>query len=262
MNCRIFHTLIVMATVALGAAGLGAAENAPPPTTRPLKLVRFIPKTDDAPADLQAAVGRGGQASEFDPALKYTLLVPYWKQRGRAASDVKFTKPWGVTTQQSPSLFWFTNRPTRLTALIVITQGDTPEESKVVYETKITDPLACGIQRLDLSKVDVKLTSGVQYHWSVQYISSDGRRPREKMIGEIKRLETADPRVARISAADDDAQRLALCAELGIWYDLLAALSDRIDQHPGDADARWQRSELLDTTGAMRLSEWIESGLP
>src|SRR5690348_16902463 len=66
------------------------------PARRPSrKLIKFVPNVDSAPANLGTATAR---ASELEPGLAVSVLAPQDRE--------------GLTAEESPSLFWFTTKPT------------------------------------------------------------------------------------------------------------------------------------------------------
>ena len=92
---------------AMGYVSVYGAATCIAQTTRPAtapaqspvrKLVRFVPRVDDAPERVGVGVALAGTRKD-DPEFGFTVLAP--------------ATSW-LTSSESPSLFWYTNKPTTL----------------------------------------------------------------------------------------------------------------------------------------------------
>ena len=59
----------------------------------------------------------------------------------------------------------------------------------------------------------------------------------------------ANPHLAGKLSSASDADKAALYAENGIWYDALQSISDQIDKSPKDTSLRQERADLLKQVG-------------
>jgi hypothetical protein len=66
--------------------------------------------------------------------------------------------------------------------------------------------------------------------------------------GVIERIDLSSDLAGKLAQASD-ADKPALYADNGIWYDSLQAISDQIDLDPKNAALRKERSDLLNQIG-------------
>ena len=112
-------------------------------------------------------------------------------------------------------------------------------------EAELPKPSHAGIQQIDLSRHGVHLESGTEYEWSVALVVDAARRSNDVVAaGWIDRVEPPPT-----LGASPDARGFATH---GLWYDALAAASDRVEAEPGDPAPRVLRDRLLGEVGLGR----------
>lgn len=144
----------------------------------------------------------------------------------------------GLTVSASPSLFWHIDAvPDEGVALIFAITDD--KSVTPLVEAGLDTLDKAGIQRLRLADHGVKLDLEVEYMWSIALVSDADSRSKDIVsMGFIRR-------VARPEALAAESRDGVDLAQAGIWYDALEALSDDVDGHPDDRQARFLRSSLL-----------------
>jgi hypothetical protein len=216
-------------SLALRAAGPATA-----PATQPsdkstvAELLDFSPTASDAPSRLTAGVARSGGRDQTDPTFDFEILVP----PGSYAS---------ATT--SPTLFWYTTKPTPRPFRITLVD----DQQAKVYEAEYRDPLCAGIQRLDLSKVGVKLTPGKRYKWMLEFFgpASGNVDTSRKSVAYLQVLPPDNAAVTELSKLSEPSQRIRYSAEHRLWYDFLAAAQEQIDRDPADSQLRQWRDKQI-----------------
>ncbi len=154
----------------------------------------------------------------------------------------------GQTVSSQPSLFWYLDRTPDPSMRIEFTLFDQASDEPEV-EAVLAAPEHAGIQRIRLADYGVELEPGAEYEWSVTLIVDPEKRSKDVVVtGWIDRIEQSGPLTARLER-ESDQRAAAIYAEEGIWYDSFAALSDQIDGHPGDANLRAQRANVLRQVG-------------
>jgi allantoicase len=152
----------------------------------------------------------------------------------------------GLTTQEQPSLFWYQSRPSEAKFELTVLEEN---RSTPLLHVKLDRAVDAGIQRIKLSDKGVKLAPGVEYEWVVALVTDSTNRSSDLVSnGVIKRVEPDATLKDRIDGASPE-RRPAVFAEEGIWYDALAALSDRIESQPENAAWRDARADLLTQVG-------------
>jgi hypothetical protein len=215
-----------MKAVLLMAAALAAgdlAAQAQPPTNE--SDIEYRPPLRGSPA---RRVGGASRGSDVLPAV--SVLAP---------DHV------GLTTVEQPALYWFISKPTavRVELTLIDAQGTAP-----LIEVAV-DGKSAGVQRLDLAAHNVRLRPDVEYQWSVSLVPNAQERSNDTISsGVVKRVTLDAATAARLNDARAE-QRAALLAGQGIWYDALAALSERITARPDDRSLREQRARILEQAG-------------
>jgi len=264
MNGKLFNSLRAILFAGLTGGALLAAAPVYAQTTRPArKAFTWVPPSSGVPSNLSSATARG----EKDPTLATLVLAPI--------ASV------GTTTQASPTLFWYTTKPTMLKTRITIIRESDLDHPEPVLKMVVKDPLAAGIQCLDMSRplpvLDeddhetkdasgnvvtqvVKLEPGVKYRWSVHLLSTDNEHA-DDVASEaiIQRIEPSSELTGELGSASDDLAKAAAYAHANVWYDMFASLSRWIDQNPGDATARTQRADVM---RSLLSTETFQKDLP
>lgn len=202
-------------------------------TSKPASAVKFMPiyKAPLSHRGRGAPSGRIGGGTRGNGNLELRALVPDHT---------------GLTTQASPSLYWYASAPvkTRVEVTLIGENDDDP-----LLEKTVDGAGKAGIQRLDLAKHGVKLKANVDYEWFVTAVLDEQARSGDVIAGGvIKRVGAGEVMQAQLRGAKPNG-RAAVFAEHGIWYDALDEVSRDIDKHPGDSALRGQRSALLKQVG-------------
>jgi hypothetical protein len=151
-----------------------------------------------------------------------------------------------LTTQAQPSLYWYQSKQAKTKFEVTVTEPKNPQPLLVL---KSNAPTPAGIHAIRLSKFKVELKPNVVYRWSVAVVTDPQNRSQDIIAnGVIKRIEPAPDLAGKLTAASD-ADKAALYAENGIWYDALQSVSDQIDRNPQDASLRDERASLLKQIG-------------
>jgi len=152
-----------------------------------------------------------------------------------------------VTTQAQPSLFWYLSKPTDRPVKLSI---NTPKSTEPVVELQLDGKAIQGIQRLDLSKLRVRLKAGIRYDWVVTLASIPNQSsPNVYAKSVVWRVDAPETLAQRLVNARNRRQRAAIAADEGIWIDALTGISDLIDHNPGDTSLRRDRADLLRQVG-------------
>ena len=153
-----------------------------------------------------------------------------------------------VTTQAQPSLFWYVSRAVSDPIKITITNKTNPGE---LFEITLNaNQVREGIQRLDLSRLDVTLHPGQEYEWAAMILvdlNAPARNPSAK--SSIWR-HLAPPDVAgEISIAPRRRDRARIAAKRGVWVDALALINDLAEERPNDPAVLQDLKDLLSGAG-------------
>jgi hypothetical protein len=146
-----------------------------------------------------------------------------------------------LTTSEQPSLFWFQSQPATAKLELTLIEPGHPQPLLILGSSS-DQP---GIHRIRLLNHGVKLALDVAYKWTVSLIADPTHRSLDVVAtGMVKRVEPSAELTRELGAASV-ADRPAIYAQAGIWYDALEAISDEIDQSPGDSSLRRERTDLL-----------------
>ena len=155
----------------------------------------------------------------------------------------------GLTTQEQPSLYWYTSQPTTYPIELTVTEN---EAVNPMIEKRIGSPSQAGIQQIRLVDYGVRLKTGSVYRWYIAVVPDPDVRSKDILAGgSIERIEPTEALRARLSHASK-AELPSVYAEQGIWYDALSAISDMIDADPSNASLHAERAALLEQ---VRLQE-------
>lgn len=205
--------------------------------------VKFMPvyKPPQSHIGRGAPRGRIGGGTRGNGSLKLRALVPDHT---------------GLTTQASPSLYWYASAPvrTRVEVTLIDEKADDP-----LLEKTLDGSGGAGIQRLDLAAFNVKLKPNVEYEWFITAVQDEKARSGDVIAGGvIKRVGASEVMQTQLRGAKPGASpgsRAAVFAEHGIWYDAMDELSRDIARHPDDAALREQRMALLKQVGLTEVTE-------
>src|SRR3989304_5262872 len=86
----------------------------------------------------------------------------------------------GLTTSESPSLYWYLSKPTTVRG--EVTLGDEKGETPLIeYAIEKADGPA--VHRVDLAKHNIKLKPNVDYQWSISVVPNPSERSNDVMAG-------------------------------------------------------------------------------
>jgi hypothetical protein len=204
-----------------------AAPDAGP--AKPHHIVFHPTATADAGVDA-IQVGGGSRGGE-NLGVDLMTLVP--------------EKHVALTTQAQPSLYWYQSKATEAQCEVTLTQ---PKVAKPLLILKTSKTTPAGIHAIRLSKFNVELKPNVVYQWSVAVVVDPTSRSGDIYArGVIKRIDPSPELAAKLAAPDAD--KAAIFAENGIWYDALQSISDQIDKAPTDQGLKDERASLIDQVG-------------
>lgn len=222
--------------ILLGAAALLVAtapqarsqEPAPAPARPAVKsgsAIRYKPPVSGGPALTVTGGTRHGGIGNL-PSL--SVLAPEHE---------------ALTTQAQPALFWFQGGPAKAKIEVILTE---PEKEKPLLNLEGGGEQKAGIHSVSLARQKITLEPNRRYHWSVALVPDPKSRSKDVIAtGVIKRVEAPAELTAKIEKASQ-AERAAIYAEAGFWYDALQALSLAIAAEPKNADLRRLRASLLE----------------
>ena len=147
----------------------------------------------------------------------------------------------GLTASASPTLYYYISRGVSLPVSLSIRA---PNEAKPLVATSLTPPRAEGIYAINLATYRAQLQPNVLYTWSVS-VTVDPRSPSNDVVASATVMRTAaDPSVDAAAHAAAPAQRPAVYAKAGLWYEALAAAAEN-----AGADRHAAFDALLDQVG-------------
>ena len=224
------------------AAAVADAPTSEPRTTTPVLLLAQArtPKSAKAPAIVYVPPLRGAPATRVggstrgaDDAQHYLAVL--------APEDT------GLTLRERPTLYWYLSKPV-LEGTLELTLID-EDGTEPLLEVNLGPPIDAGLKRLPLSEHGLALKRDAEYRWSVALIWDPNQRSKDIVAsGTIRRIETGADVAAKLQQADKIALPTIYARE-GIWYDAIDALSNLIDDSPGDPRLRELRARLLDQVG-------------
>ncbi len=164
----------------------------------------------------------------------------------------------GFTLKKDPALYWYLStvpaKPIEFT--LVDTRGIKP-----VIESRIPAPAQAGVQVIRLKDLGQTLEEGVQYKWYVAVIV-DPESPSRNILtgGTIERVPFVEAMILMTpnGGPDDKVGRLAF---IGLWYDAIQEVSERIEAAPNDKPLREQRACLLNQVRLPDVAQYDLSGI-
>ncbi|HEY9645547.1 MAG TPA: DUF928 domain-containing protein [Chroococcidiopsis sp.] len=154
----------------------------------------------------------------------------------------------GQTTQEQPTLYWYTPPMSANTAELVVLDNNDDE----VYRSAIALPESGGIVNITLPAVGDRslLDLNKDYHWYFSLICDPMDRSGDIFVeGWIQRVEPSDDLSRRLMVASTEQERAIAYAESGIWYDALRSVATSRQSRPGDPAASGGWSTLLESIG-------------
>ena len=224
-------------------------------------LAVSIPVTAESPADQPSQVPPNPAEGQHMPfSRKAVEGVPHFptrtmsNTRGAPVPGGKMPQLYvllpeevAVTTDAQPTLFWYLSRPVAQPIKLTLS---TPDSIEPILELEIDASKRQGIQRLDLSRLPVRLKPSVRYDWVISTtadISGVTQNVYAKSV--VWRIDTPKAMSAKLMGAKNRRQRAAIAAEEGIWIDALSGISNLIEHKPMTYSLRRDRADLLRQVG-------------
>ena len=225
-----FAGAVWLATTLAVMAQTNAAPETPAPAPASHKPIIFHAPSDASNGIMPIRVG-GGSRGDKEGAPRLQLLVPDGK---------------GITTQAEPSLYFYLSKPAETFCEITVTE---PKHSKPLFAQKTPVLKQSGILAIRMAKYGVEFKPGVTYRWSVAVVMDPEKRSGDIIVtGVIQRVE-ASPELKADLAKASDADKAAVYAEHGIFYDALQTISEQLAKSPHEQTLLDQRATLLKQVG-------------
>ena len=158
-----------------------------------------------------------------------------------------------LTVQEQPVLYWYLSKPAKYPIELTIT---IEKDTQPLLEKSIPLPSRSGIYSLRLSDFDIRLSRGTQYRWFLALVPDPNRRSRDIVAGAIiERVETPETLRSRLLKANRE-EISNIYAEAGMWYDALMAISNLIDEAPGNPAFHKHRAALLEQVGLSAVAQY------
>jgi hypothetical protein len=151
-----------------------------------------------------------------------------------------------LTTRSQPTLYWYQSKDAKTRCELTLME---PPKTRLLLTLQSSGPAQAGLHAVKLSAFHVKLVPHVVYEWSVAILVDPQDRSEDILADGIIEYAEPSPELAGKIAAATDADRAAVYANAGIWYDALDAVSARINASPADRHLHDQRVALLNQIG-------------
>ncbi len=127
-----------------------------------------------------------------------------------------------LTTQPQPALYWFQTGPAASEFELTVTE---PKKARPLLSLRAASKQEQGIHSVSLARQKITLEPRTSYQWSVALIPDPANRSKDVIAsGIIQRVEAPAALAAKLEKAEP-ADRAALYAEAGYWYDALQSIS-------------------------------------
>lgn len=168
----------------------------------------------------------------------------------------------GYTTHEKPVLYWYVSEALDHPVELTITSMESLDTAaNPAVELKLAPPTRAGVHALSLEQHNIVLKPGVEYQWFVAAVVNPGQRSNDVVAGgTIKRVAESDVVRARLKETPA-ANRPALYASEGIWYDAVEELSRLISAEPNNRSLRDQRAALLEQVGLKEAAAFDRTAL-
>jgi hypothetical protein len=203
-----------------------AADAADSRTVAAAKPV-YVPPNRGAPASRVGGATRGAG----DEQIIVRVLAP--EQPGLAATE-------------QPVLYWYVSGPaaTRVEVALIDDAGEAP-----LLELGMDADASGGIRSLRLADHGIRLQPNVEYQWSVALVVDPNRRSLDVLASGSIVYSQPDAALSASLAAASPAERPAIYAASGYWYDAIDMLCALIDAGAGNTELAAHRAALLEQVG-------------
>ena len=151
-----------------------------------------------------------------------------------------------LTISEQPTLYWFISSRTSLPVEVVLMD---PDGIRPMLELNLAPPTQAGLHPIRLAEHGIRIQPGIAYRWYVAVVPDAGRRSRDILAGgTVERILPPADLSSTLSTAGR-AERVAVYAGAGLWYDALTEVTTLVEQSPGDSVPRQQRAALLKQVG-------------
>jgi len=156
-----------------------------------------------------------------------------------------------LTAEAQPTLCWFLSAQTDTRIDIALIDDHSVEP---LLEFTVRAGAKPGVHALRLAEFGISLEKDRVYQWFVALVPNPERRSNDVIAsGAIERVD-ANPELAWALAAAPAQDAWRAFADHGIWYDAIAALSERISADPGNRTLRSLRMRLLEEVNLLRVA--------
>ena len=150
----------------------------------------------------------------------------------------------GATSHDQPILFWYASTPLANPVLFTLIASD---EATPTAVAQLNAPVKRGIYSINLADFGIRLEKGKTYEWSVAVVADHRRRSHDVVaMGEIE----------YVPLQNQSVEDYVTCAQQGMWYDAVMALSKLLDEQPTDIQLRSHRAALADAVGLELVSKF------
>jgi hypothetical protein len=157
----------------------------------------------------------------------------------------------GLTIREQPTLYWYLSKQTNHPVYLTVIDA---EAMKTVLDVRLPAPAGPGVQAIRLGDHGLHLAPGLPYQWFVALMVDPEHRSKDIIAGGmIERIAPSQELASKLTLAGG-AERTAVYAEAGLWYDAVEAISEEIAAVPNDSGLRKQRASLLDQVGLPEIS--------
>lgn len=236
MKTSTFLHSLIGAALLHAAAPIASSQEKPDPASSPTKAPGASADAKATPAPAKRSLlkytppksagsggprvdGDGGSRAGGEKLPSIYVLAP---------------KQIALTTQAQPALFWFQTEASNTGFELTVTE---PKKAEPLLSLKGEDKQTGGTHSVSLAKHKVTLTPGVNYQWSVALVPDAKNRSKDLVAsGHVKRVEAPADLAAKIEKAAP-ADRAAIYAQAGYWYDALQSISIAIGEAAKNKDA-------------------------
>lgn len=213
--------------------------------------IRFVPPVTKNPRQSQGAGSRGCAEETLGQNL-VTLLIPSQDYIGQTISS-------------HPTFSWYLSQPVEVPIQFTLVEDKRGGGGKTIWEKKIDSPQQ-GMIHVEIPKDRPELVPGKTYRWTVTLVCNSVQPSANRyLISYIERVPITAALEQKLSATGlnrnslpktipsgsglEIRDRASLYAELGLWYDAVAALTTALKQHPKDSLVQEDLLSLFNQVG-------------
>ena len=158
----------------------------------------------------------------------------------------------GLTVRDRPAIFYYLSKATdKKLRIIVSHEMDYPAALDMTIDPKP------GIQRIDLSDGKFTMAPNEMYKLTLMLIVDPDENSKNVVVGcQIKRIDAPYTLLAELGKRADLREKAVAFVQNHIWFDALAALSQKIDSVSQNKSLREDRARLLDREGLSEAADF------